>query len=827
MPSSSRSAICLSADKNAVADEQKKSEVFEVKKSDVLCGDTGRYLVKNFIAIGSFGKVAKCVNLNTSQEVALKILKAEDRVATTREMKMLEAVSVLDSDKKNVAQFFEKFEHNGQTCLAFELLDRSLHDLLNDRDCKPLSLIEIRPIAQQLLTAFAALKRIGVVHSDLKADNIMLVNHSAEPFRVKLIDFGVSFYTSEKLRGCSIQPLGYRAPEVTLGLPVCEAIDMWGLGCVLVLLYIGNHAFSIQCEYQGLKAIVEILGQPADHLLSAGYYTKKYFKASQHLENPKWSLKIPEEYQLDTGMKPKGWERSFDSLDGLITLDTEMQESIELEDQREFVSLLKCLLHTDAKERITPEKALKHPFITMSHLEHGINSSLYVEDSFDAMYVCPLDDSEEELPSDDQADERPEDDGPSDRTQTHCEVTPCADDGVTNMPCPNDGAAVVEHTGAAEEEPAERHSADSPAEEEPAVNHSAASPAEEPAVNHSAASPAEEPAVNHSAASPADEEPAMSHNAASQAEEPAVNHSAASPAEEPAVNHSAASPAEEPAVNHSAASPANEEPAMSHNAASQAEEPAVNHSAASQAEEPAMSNNAASQAEEPAVNHSAASQAEEPAVNHSAASPANEEPAMSHNAASQAEEELAEDHVAASQAEEPAVNHSAASQAEEPAVNHSAASQADEEPAMSHNAASQAEEPAVNHSATSLANEEPAMSHNAASQAEEPAVNHSAASQAEEPAVNHSEASPANEEPAMSHNAASQAEEELAEDHVAASQAEEPAVSHGAASPAEETISTDWSPDEAPSLKAKKSRLKTIRKFFGRAIRILFRKKTC
>ncbi|XP_059202267.1 homeodomain-interacting protein kinase 1-like [Centropristis striata] len=521
MPSSSSPATCLTADKTAVADEQKKSEVFEVKKSDVVCGDTGRYLVKNFIAIGSFGKVAKCVNLNTSQEVALKILKAEDSAATTREMKMLEAVSILDSEKKNVAQFFEKFEHNGQTCLAFELLDRSLHDLLNDRDCMPLSLTEIRPIAQQLLTAFVALKRIGVVHSDLKPDNIMLVNHPAEPFRVKLIDFGVSFYTSEKLRGCSIQPLGYRAPEVTLGLPVCEAIDMWGLGCVLVLLYIGNHAFSIKCEYQGMKAIVEILGQPADHLLSAGYYTKKYFKASQHLENPKWSLKTPEEYQLDTGMKPKGWEQSFDSLDGLITFDTDMQEIIELEDQIGFVSLLKCLLHTDAKERITPEKALKHLFITMSHLEHGMNSSLYVEDSFDAMHVCLLDDSEEELPSDDQADERPEDDGPSDRTQTHCEVTPCSDDGVTNMPCSNDGAAVVEVTGAAEEEPTINNSAARPVEQELAVSHSAASPAdEEPPVSPGGAIPAdEEPPVSQGEAIPADEEPPVSPGEASLAEE--------------------------------------------------------------------------------------------------------------------------------------------------------------------------------------------------------------------------------------------------------------------------------------------------------------------
>ncbi len=63
------------------------------------------------------------------------------------------------------------------------------------------------PLSLQLLTAFAALKRVGVVHGDLKPDNVMLVNHDNEPFRVKLIDFGLSFRTSEDKRGATIMPV--------------------------------------------------------------------------------------------------------------------------------------------------------------------------------------------------------------------------------------------------------------------------------------------------------------------------------------------------------------------------------------------------------------------------------------------------------------------------------------------------------------------------------------------------------------------------------------------------------------------------------------------
>ena len=73
---------------------------------------------------------------------------------------------------------------------------------------KALSLV--LSLSLQLLTAFDALKGIGVVHSDLKPDNVMLTNHQGEPFRVKLRDFGVSFPTSKEHRGHTIQPLGYR-----------------------------------------------------------------------------------------------------------------------------------------------------------------------------------------------------------------------------------------------------------------------------------------------------------------------------------------------------------------------------------------------------------------------------------------------------------------------------------------------------------------------------------------------------------------------------------------------------------------------------------------
>ncbi|XP_077437762.1 homeodomain-interacting protein kinase 1-like isoform X2 [Vanacampus margaritifer] len=319
------------------------------------------------------------------------------------EIKMLEIVSVLDPVKKSIVKFIENFEHEGYTCLAFEMLEMSLFDFVVKKRKKPLSVSEIRPIAHQLLTAFEALKGIQIIHADLKPDNIMLVNHSCEPLRVKLIDFGCSLQTSAVTLGMTIQPMGYRAPEVTLGLPISEQVDMWGLGCALTFLHIGQHLFATNCEYQMMRTIVQIQGQPDDSLLIAGKYSQKFFT---HLNFEQWKLKTPNEYKLTSGEETKTWKIRLKSLDSLRTSQEDKKEVIsEFEDQNEFVSFLKSLLNIQAERRIAPEEALKHRYVSMAHLVHESHTSSYVDNAFDQMLVCPIEGFEEELISDSEDDD--------------------------------------------------------------------------------------------------------------------------------------------------------------------------------------------------------------------------------------------------------------------------------------------------------------------------------------------------------------------------------------------------------------------------------------
>ncbi|CAJ1057166.1 homeodomain-interacting protein kinase 1-like isoform X1 [Xyrichtys novacula] len=316
----------------------------------------------------------------------------EDKDVIANEIEILQTLRTLDADKSNIVQFFETFEHNGHTCLAFEMLDKNLLDLLNENDA-PFSLHEIRPITQQLLSAFDALADIGIIYTDLKLDNVMLVNQRDQPFRVKLIDFGLSVKTSEVDDGLGMPTVSYRAPELFLGLPSSEAIDMWALGCILFEMFIFDYPFDDDSddpsEIGTMENIVAIMGQPADHLLDAGKFTTDYFVKNPSSEHPKWLVKN----QTKTGLEPET-TLSVNSLEDLVTLNLENHGSIEIEDRRAFVSLLKGLLNTDPEKRISPKQALSHPFITMVHLQENADGQ-YLEDARDKMVITYRNRSEE------------------------------------------------------------------------------------------------------------------------------------------------------------------------------------------------------------------------------------------------------------------------------------------------------------------------------------------------------------------------------------------------------------------------------------------------
>lgn len=339
------------------------------KVNVVLCGKSHKYELQKFLGEGTFGKVVQCKMVASNDYVAVKILKKDNLDSFFKEVAIHEKIRELDEDKNNIVKFIESFTFARYYCLVFEILDFSLFDLMKERDFTPLCLSQIRIVTQQMLVALNALKSIEVVHADIKPDNIMLVNHATMPFKVKLIDFGLAFDVSKVKLGWKCQAVGYRAPEVILGLPLDESIDMWSLGCMTVFLYLGRHPFPLHCEYESIRVIINLQGQPNNDILNSGIYSRNFFKIDP--TDLSWRLKTRQEYNLSEDCKIKPSKHIYDklsSLDDIVTSCPDDMDDLECRDTQAFVSLLKRMLHVTSSMRLIPSKALGHRFITMKHL---------------------------------------------------------------------------------------------------------------------------------------------------------------------------------------------------------------------------------------------------------------------------------------------------------------------------------------------------------------------------------------------------------------------------------------------------------------------------
>uniref|UniRef100_A0A096M424 non-specific serine/threonine protein kinase n=1 Tax=Poecilia formosa TaxID=48698 RepID=A0A096M424_POEFO len=368
---------------------------YQLVQHEVLYSLKNSYEVLEFLGRGTFGQVVKCWKRGTNEVVAIKILKNHPSYARQGqiEVEILARLSSENAEEHNVVRALECFQHRSHTCLVFEMLEQNLYDFLKQNKFSPLPLKIIRPILQQVATALKKLKDLGLIHADLKPENIMLVDPSRQPYRVKVIDFGSASHVSKAVCSTYLQSRYYRAPEIILGLPFCEAIDMWSLGCVIAELFLGWPLYPGALEYDQIRYISQTQGLPAEQLLNKGTKTTRFFTKESDSPYASWRLKTTEEHEKETGLKSKEARKYiFSCLDDIahvnlvLSPDTSDMQA-EKADRREFVSLLKTMLLIDAEDRTVPSSVLNHPFLTMTHLLDYPHSN-HVQSSFRIMDMC-------------------------------------------------------------------------------------------------------------------------------------------------------------------------------------------------------------------------------------------------------------------------------------------------------------------------------------------------------------------------------------------------------------------------------------------------------
>jgi homeodomain interacting protein kinase len=192
----------------------RKDGEYQVTQNEVLYSSTQscRYQVLEYLGKGTFGQVVKCWKQDSSELVAVKILKNHASYARQGqvEVTILSRLASENPDWFNFVRAYDCFQHNGHTCLVFEMLQLNLYDFLKQSKFQPMPLKHIRPILQQVLTTLLKLKGLGIIHADLKPENIMLVDHDRLPFRVKVIDFGSATFATKTVCSTYLQSRYYR-----------------------------------------------------------------------------------------------------------------------------------------------------------------------------------------------------------------------------------------------------------------------------------------------------------------------------------------------------------------------------------------------------------------------------------------------------------------------------------------------------------------------------------------------------------------------------------------------------------------------------------------
>lgn len=351
--------------------------------NDILGLEEGRkYVVLDLLGSGTFGQVVKCQNLANQSLVAVKVIKSKPAYLNQSlyEIKMLEFLNQ-NSQAGTFIRLLDTFMHKEHLCLVFEILASNLYELIKQNQFRGLNMKLVKVLTRQLLDSFAQLKSFQIIHCDLKPENILLVQ--PEKADIKVIDFGSACFTGQTVYSY-IQSRFYRSPEVILGLPYTESIDMWSLGCIVGELFLGLPMFPGSSEYNQIYKITDMLGLPPRHMLELGRNTLNFFDkvpSSDPHKNATYKLKLHEAY-VEFSKSSKGKEdiakaeqpnknyfnqrKLPDIIMNYKMHSRKMTQSMidkENQDRELLVDFLTKVLNLNPLERMTPQEALKHPFV--------------------------------------------------------------------------------------------------------------------------------------------------------------------------------------------------------------------------------------------------------------------------------------------------------------------------------------------------------------------------------------------------------------------------------------------------------------------------------
>lgn len=253
-----RSAMNVAA--HALADDSKITTIV----TSLVGQDIGTYRVEKLLGTGGMGEVYLARDLKLDRMVALKILPWQfvvdgDRLSRFRR----EARALSSLNHPNLVTIYEVGEAKGLHFIAMELVEGKTLSLLRDK----LSLKELLSIVAQVAEALGASHQSGIIHRDVKPDNVMVRPDGY----AKVLDFGlVKLTETESVPGTAKTQLGvamgtlaYMSPEQAAGETVDHRTDIWSLGVMLYELASGRKPFTGESRQATINQILSADPDPA------------------------------------------------------------------------------------------------------------------------------------------------------------------------------------------------------------------------------------------------------------------------------------------------------------------------------------------------------------------------------------------------------------------------------------------------------------------------------------------------------------------------------------------------------------------------------------
>lgn len=325
-----------------------------------------KYKLVRQLGKGTFSRVFECQGVRKKgkkrrserrKSFAVKVIRNvyKYQVAAQTELEVLKRIRRNDPERKSCCiHLIDDAQYRGHPVLVFPLLGKSVYSFMVGSGYKPFCLDHVVDLLWQICRGVEAIHSMSIIMTDLKPENIVLVDDTVDDSMVnghlystpksteiRLIDFGSAVIHKKGAKHSHlIQTRHYRAPEAIFSMEWSFSADIWSIGCILVEFVNGKMLFNTHCSIDHLNQIVKCIGGPPSRLL-------------EEVDDEVWN-----EYFDDKGyLNMKRATRS----------PTQCKELGRYFDQRHYdeqcanlYDLCTKMLCWDPADRITARDALKH-----------------------------------------------------------------------------------------------------------------------------------------------------------------------------------------------------------------------------------------------------------------------------------------------------------------------------------------------------------------------------------------------------------------------------------------------------------------------------------